>query len=492
MADPDDAATEQGPYRFHALTASFFVLSEKESEEKTILQRIVQLKGPHISAVLVSPVKDEKNQHRRTLSGRLSLSPTAKRTPCLAPAQPRHRVWFSTQSATQVTATAKQKQDIKKGGLVDDRKKTAPPSGLPHYEYEVVIRFLRRYQSRNPQWGSLLLSDLVFAATAPQPMVDQDIADLLLSPLKRCEQHGRMAMSQAALLHFIRNRYRGMLPANINHEEVTQLIDEYSNDSCRGEVMKGKIFRTWLAEMTPSSPLSTRLQSERCSEPPTHPYPPIRPYTMRWQDWMERHIYNRPQSPRMKPLVLICSQGNIGKTEWARSWGTHVYMHTNVNMPLLHDCLQEGQARYVVIDDVDWVKLLKPGNPAVDVLTNCDAISWYIGKRLVVTKQTLPVMVIKNDLPPPMSRHWGTRGWKYWEDQLEIIQLFPEIKLYDMPDEKDESVEAASTSQPEEADDQEADADAVDHSRVEDDADDAFTFPQQAPQHAGDSDDEDR
>lgn len=64
-------------------------------------------------------------------------------------------------------------------------------------------------------------------------------------------------------------------------------------------------------------------------------------------DWCLENVFN-PQPERPKSLLLY-GPTRLGKTEWARALGKHVYFNGMFNLDLWDD-----DAQYAVFDDMDW------------------------------------------------------------------------------------------------------------------------------------------
>jgi hypothetical protein len=64
------------------------------------------------------------------------------------------------------------------------------------------------------------------------------------------------------------------------------------------------------------------------------------------QEWKRKNIDNKPTRP--KSLLLI-GKTRIGKTEWARSLGEHVYWNGTYNLAKWDD-----DAEYIILDDWKW------------------------------------------------------------------------------------------------------------------------------------------
>ena len=105
--------------------------------------------------------------------------------------------------------------------------------------------------------------------------------------------------------------------------------------------------------------------------------------------WVNENLINKPKRP--KSLLLI-GETRVGKTEWARSLGTHVYWGQNHNIDTWNE-----NAEYVILDDFTWNYQKRDSLRSL----NFDMYKSFIGcqKQFDFTDKYRPKTVLKNGLP---------------------------------------------------------------------------------------------
>ena len=214
--------------------------------------------------------------------------------------------------------------------------------------------------------------------------------------------------------------------------EVVGAIQEHYTATNVGYHAIFGMFREWAKRVGRADPPS-RLQTESCSIP-------AKLRLENPDDWKHPFVHeNAPEELRYwpanylgKPVVRLHSKtmvftglGGRGRTHYIRSWGPHIYLYKSVDRELIYDCIQDGDAQYIVLDDVPWPTLLQHYE---NLLTGQKTLSFKSGRHNLKTIEPLPVIIIANG--PPM-RYYGNRGEAYFRDFLQFVALDPDNFLYD-------------------------------------------------------------
>ena len=59
-----------------------------------------------------------------------------------------------------------------------------------------------------------------------------------------------------------------------------------------------------------------------------------------------------------KKVLVLCGLKEFGKTKWAQQWGPHLMFKGSHNPSMLHDCMEEGDLRYILFDEIKLHVLL--------------------------------------------------------------------------------------------------------------------------------------
>lgn len=123
---------------------------------------------------------------------------------------------------------------------------------------------------------------------------------------------------------------------------------------------------------------------------------------------------------RPKTLVLVGAT-RLGKTEWARSLGPHVYMKSYLNFKLWNQAMQ-----YLVLDDVPWKHLKRYEKDLIGGQQEFVANEKYMRKKRILFGK--PTIILTNDQPQiweDMSQVYYT---SYFTENTSIITITD--KLY--------------------------------------------------------------
>lgn len=162
---------------------------------------------------------------------------------------------------------------------------------------------------------------------------------------------------------------------------------------------------------------------------PFEPYPQnsfkVKPIL--W-DWVEKNIglkYGAPGQPTSAPalnkkrylLLVLIGPTKLGKTEWARSIGRHIYWKGMCKL----DDLERTDYDYIVIDDVDWEFVPNSIKKSVLLGTgDCIVTDKYV-KKLAVTANK-PVIYIMNP-PDAYDQQGGFYNSPYWQDNTFVYEV---------------------------------------------------------------------
>jgi hypothetical protein len=118
------------------------------------------------------------------------------------------------------------------------------------------------------------------------------------------------------------------------------------------------------------------------------------------QDWVDNEL---PKTERAKCLCLI-GPSRFGKTAWARSLGSHVFMRGQTNL----DCWN-NEAKYIVMDDIGW-KYLPTAKQWLTAMGECTVTDKYRSKKNIVNYK--PAIYLTNVDPRDVDEFQEERS--YW------------------------------------------------------------------------------
>lgn len=124
---------------------------------------------------------------------------------------------------------------------------------------------------------------------------------------------------------------------------------------------------------------------------------------------------------RRYEMLVVEGPTRMGKTEWARSLGPHVYWKGETNLRKIVE--DEGEAQFLVIDDIPWEKIEKMGIDKTLCLGSgqCEAFDRYMPKCSITWY--LPCIYLCNDLG-----RWPFTGTEYWKENCVHVKIT--CKLY--------------------------------------------------------------
>ena len=138
------------------------------------------------------------------------------------------------------------------------------------------------------------------------------------------------------------------------------------------------------------------------------------------QQWIDENLKRKPDRPKS---LLLLGNSRLGKTEWARSLGKHVYWNTTHNLDKWDE-----DAEYVILDDFKW-NYGKNEN----MTTRIDGWKGIIGcqKEIEMTdkyrhKRTLfgpkPCIILSNKDQNPLNAMRVDSSMKY-DEREDLINL---------------------------------------------------------------------
>lgn len=165
------------------------------------------------------------------------------------------------------------------------------------------------------------------------------------------------------------------------------------------------LFRSWF---TVRGALDARFARPK----PTGVYKPIWAWKLPTgiSNWLQHEF---TKSERAKTLILV-GPTRLGKTNWARSLGSHMFWRGNVNYGGW-----DQHARYLVIDDIPW-KYIPQKKSILTQMGDITLTDKYVKKLDVFNNK--PAIVLTNVMP----NFEDESG--YWMDNTVIVQVTE--KLY--------------------------------------------------------------
>lgn len=126
--------------------------------------------------------------------------------------------------------------------------------------------------------------------------------------------------------------------------------------------------------------------------------------------WVDEEM---PKTERAKCLILVGAT-RLGKTQWARSLGKHVFWRGMTNLDKWDD-----SAKYLVLDDIDW-EFIPSKKQLLTAMGECELTEKYRAKKTVINNK--PAIVCCNQMPN-FREHYD-----YWMENAIIVELTS--KLY--------------------------------------------------------------
>lgn len=120
---------------------------------------------------------------------------------------------------------------------------------------------------------------------------------------------------------------------------------------------------------------------------------------------------------RRFPMLILCGPSQLGKTEWVRSLGRHVYWKGLLKL----DDLKRRDYDYVVIDDVEWEHVHGSVKKSVCIGTGeCIVTDKYVKKMSVCADKPCIYLCNPPEGPARFSCFWNET---YWKDNVVYCEI---------------------------------------------------------------------
>ena len=238
------------------------------------------------------------------------------------------------------------------------------------------------------------LPALITAATVPEQRDEQDhttIARLIvnaahvsladgqlkvdngrLPPNNIGFMYGTPRLEQAGVLELLNAQYpRREDRASVPRQSVVDTVLRYYAGFQNGRAVE-KLAATWCKEYAIVPDLLRKRQ--RCLRPEElrlqYPdewrfhFKPLRstPGTAWQRTYLSPEFLRQPLKECMrvsrKKFLVLCGLKEFGKTKWAQQWGPHLMFKGSHNPSMLHECMEEGDLRYILFDEIKLYVLL--------------------------------------------------------------------------------------------------------------------------------------
>ena len=379
-------------YQFKGTVGIFYVLAALY-EERAICEHIFDGKSSVLlRAVLARPTqrvsgssrknKEASESHQR---GRLinpRLTKYKAETPVLLPG-PKDTEWLPADAEGNDEEDNDEEDD-------DDGDDDEEKAHLRH-EYQVMVQFTDDHRTKAEGWAAQLFATAeektafrvsIMYAIPREKDADIRIVDAMMGR-GMCAVKGNFELTTSAILCLAAIwRY-----TKHEHEaSVRALVDKHYHAYQRKEHSVNNIIKQWRkAHSIPA------VGSHTCDLP-------LQGFTFRppygtWETWVDTYIHHRHTVPFRKQALVLLGRTKLGKTPWARSLGPHIYMKKSFDMQKLHDCLAEGKAKYIVLDEFEWENITGKNKaagkygPAV-VISDGNEFTWGTCNPRTRTKQT--------------------------------------------------------------------------------------------------------
>lgn len=112
---------------------------------------------------------------------------------------------------------------------------------------------------------------------------------------------------------------------------------------------------------------------------------------------------------RPKCLVLV-GPSRLGKTQWARSLGRHMYWRGTTNVTKW-----DQEAKYLIFDDIDW-KFIPQKKSLLTGMGECTVTDKYKGKKDIVVDKSAIVLCNEFDID-------SIEESSYWKKNLMVVHV---------------------------------------------------------------------
>ncbi|AJC52525.1 replication-associated protein [Bromus-associated circular DNA virus 2] len=122
--------------------------------------------------------------------------------------------------------------------------------------------------------------------------------------------------------------------------------------------------------------------------------------------WVEQEL---PRKDRPKCLVLV-GPSRLGKTQWARSLGRHMYWRGMTNVTHW-----DSAAKYLIFDDIEW-KFIPQKKSLLTCMGSATVTDKYKGKRDIIVDK--PAIVLCNEFDIDSIEESA-----YWARNLQVVHV---------------------------------------------------------------------
>ena len=409
-------------YQYHGTVGIFYVLAAS-NKQKAICDHAFAQKSDVIRAVLVTPTERESHSSRPDQQARVShqrgrlldprLTVKKKQSPVLQLSPGVNDTQWHTQQDEPADESRHEEDDTK-----------VNTSRLRH-EYKVMLQFKDDTRTKVKRWAAQIFTtaakEIAFRVSMMHALPhkkDADISIVEALTASGCASKGDFELTIAAILFLA--AVRGYTRQQ-DEEAVRTLIGKHYHAYQRNDESVNDILDLWRKAH------SIQAVGNHTCDPPLEGFTFRDPFDV-WKTWVDTYIHHLHPVPFRKKALVLCGRTMLGKTPWARSLGPHIYMKKSFDLQKLHDCLAEGKAKYIVLDEFEWENITGKNKstgkygPSI-VISDGNEFTWGSTQPRMKTKQTLPVIVLHNVIPEPNNRVWTLDGWSYWKEQFVFARL---------------------------------------------------------------------
>ena len=331
-------------------------------------------------------------------------------------------------------------------GVSEEEVREPPLVDMPMFKYTVFLRWKTYPTTTSTRWAYHLFNPTrakaAFVTAVSIPVkgdvdCNRIIVELLLNSLSA--KHGTPILGRSGVMLLLDEMHpANIAPSDLDTEKILKTITTHYTERRNGKAVN-KLAQEWISSRTtPISMTGTRCQSERCSFPEVlrREKPEKWCYGFRrlpgrhgraWVEqylspaWMAKPFAECIREERKKTLVIRGGKLS-GKTTFARQFGPHIYMNKSINEPLLYDCMNDKEARYIVLDDIPWSHIFDKRTPGTFIAGGQASMYWKRGNKTIPLG--LPVVIVNEEQPPK-------KMMKKWKRNLVVVDLGKGSKLYE-------------------------------------------------------------
>ena len=295
---------------------------------------------------------------------------------------------------------------------------TSKHGGSVHH-YDIYLELQRvRGTENNKEWVfNMLRCPLLrgLHAVSTPPVGTFDDKQVIPMMEEALAQSGTPLLSRSTILLYLGEHYG----QKTDEDEVKSMIEMLYRGSrpVRSHDEAKQVFIAWRRQhQIPSTP--KRLTNVKATEKFVGKWPTIHANVpsdiTKWFNTYKGKPFDRSGDYR---TLVVYGGGSLGKTKYIQSFGKHIYFRGSVSLEALYDCIRDGEALYIVLDDVPWPILLKIYH---FLLSAQPDFSFKQGRTQMTTEQPLPVVVLNND---PPSKFYHPHDAKYWRRFLRYVEV---------------------------------------------------------------------